>query len=164
MKFGLVRATLVGTVIAWIIPVLPSGPWAVTSYPPAVESAPGFMILGTDTLRLNAGAGRDYFPQVLGSPCGGGLRDHDLRLVISVGPEPSGITPPALDSIWLVHRTGTVVDDGPVWSSNYGLQQVRYEMMPVWADGDSFTVLVAARGLSGGQRYMAVPVRIIAAL
>lgn len=161
MKFGFVRTMLLGGAIAWIVPVLPSGPWAVTSVPPALGSAPGFIILGTDTLRLSAGAGRDYFPGIA-TICGGdGRNGHDLRLVISLAPEQIGFSPPALDSIWLVHPTVTVVDDGPVWSSSYGLQQVRYETMPVWASGDSFTVLIAARGLPGGQRYMAVPVRII---
>lgn len=161
MRLGLPFAALLGSCLAWIAPPRWTWTWEHTEFPPAVQTAPDFAVLGADTLRFEASASRDYFPRVVG-PCGAGADPdaHDLRMALVIRPARLGLTPPALDSVWLVHRTGTLVDEPPSWSNPGDMFMILFRVMPEWAVGDSFTVLVAARGLPGGQRYMAVPVLI----
>jgi len=141
----------------------PFGPWRPALAPPVSPAVLAAPVVGPDTLRVEASAWRDFMPGIAVA-CGTPDRRHELRLMLTFEAHPGAYVTFPLDSVWLLHRSMTLLDRSPRWSFSGPIAQLRYERMPGWAVGDSFTVIVASPAFAAGRRYFAVPVRIIATM
>lgn len=141
----------------------PFGPWRPALAPPVSPSALAAPVVGPDTLRVAALAWRDFMPGITAG-CAAPDRRRELRLVLTFESHPGAYATFQLDSVWLVHRTMTLLDRSPRWSFSGPVAQLRYEVLPAWAVSDSFRVIIASPAFAGGRRYFAAPVTIIATM
>lgn len=151
---------LSSSMIVWMEPF---GPWRPALAPPVSPAALAAPVVGPDTLRVEASAWRDFMPGIPVA-CAAPDRRRELRLMLTFESSPGAYVTFPLDSVWLVHRSMTLLDRAPRWSFSGPIAQLRYERMPGWAVGDSFTVIVSSPAFEGGRRYLAAPLRIIATM
>ena len=158
MRPGVLALLLVAPAIFWFEPF---GPWVWSLYPPAAATAPSWVLVGGDTLRLQVHATRNLMPQVVGTCAAPERRLLHLHVVAVVAGRPTSAAVP-LDSLWFIHGSDVVLDRSPSWEDAGGHSVIDYRDLPSYPVGDAVTVLVSIPGLSGGQRYLAARVTVSA--